>query len=68
MVQIVEVVSDHIPWDLCGHDPDCPDRAYWHAGHAIGMLVMLVCTIGTLIVSILKVVYIYKMANVLKKA
>ena len=34
MVQIVEVVSDHIPWDLCGHDPDCPDRAYWHAGHA----------------------------------
>ena len=20
--------------DLCGHDPDCPDRAYWYAGHA----------------------------------
>ena len=34
----------------------------------LGMLVMLVCTIGTLIVSILKVVYIYKMVNVLKKA
>ena len=34
----------------------------------IGMLVMLACTIGTLVVSILKVVYIYKMANVLKEA